>query len=167
MTKERVDEILANHRENVGRCLHLEVVIYKLESDIDVAQRNLASDIALAHNYELSDMPHGTQVGQPTERLALQLASDWQPDYLVAMKQQLAEYRKEQSEREMNRLFVRGWLSGLPEREKWLIENQIIDRVYWRDILIRYKQKFGTDISKDTLKRVKAKALEQIYEMAK
>ena len=167
MTKEKVDLLLSNHRENVGRCLHLQAEIAELQSSIADAERNLATDLAWAHSYELSDMPHGTAVSQPTEKIGLQLASGWKPDYIVTMQQRLAECEREQQEREINRMFVDGWLKGLPDRERWLIENQVIDKVFWRDILIRYRQRFETDLSKDTLQRVKARALEQIYAMAR
>lgn len=167
MLSEMVDKLLAGHRENVGRCLHVEAEIVRLKGELKAAEQNLALDMSTAHNYELSDMPRGTAVGQPTERIALKLASGWKPDYVEALEQQLAAYEAEHAERKLNRLFVEGWLEGLPERERWLIETQVIDGVYWRDVLIRYRQKFGVDVSKDTLQRVKAQAMERIYEMAK
>lgn len=167
MRSETVDRLLAGHRENVGRCLHVEAEIMRLKSELKVAQQNLAVDMSMASNHEISDMPRGTAVGQPTERIALKLASGWKPDYMIAMEKQLADYEAEHNERALNRLFVEGWLQGLPERERWLIETQVIDGVFWRDVLIRYRQKFGIDASKDTLQRVKARAMERIYEMAK
>lgn len=167
MRTETVDKLLANHRENVGRCLHVEAEIVRLKGELKAAKQNLALDMSTAHNYELSDMPRGTAVGQPTERIALKLASGWKPDYVEALEQQLAAYEAEHAERKLNRLFVEGWLEGLPERERWLIETQVIDGVYWRDVLIRYRQKFGYDVTTKTLQRIKAQAMERIYEMAK
>lgn len=167
MLKEAVDKLLAGHRENVGRCKHVEAEIIRLKAMLKDAEANYALDMIHAHNYELSGMPHGTQVGNPTERIAMKLAGGWEPEYMDEYRRQLEAYEAEWKQRNLNKLFVEGWLSGLPERERWLVETQVIDGVFWRDVLIRYKQKFGTDASKDTLQRVKAKALERIYEMAK
>lgn len=167
MRSETVDKLLAEHRENVGRCLHVEAEIVRLKGELKAAEQNLALDMSTAHNYELSDMPRGTEVGQPTERIALKLASGWKPDYVEKIEAEIAALEGEHDVRSQNRLFVEGWLLGLPERERWLIETQVIDGVYWRDVLIRYRQKFGVDVSKDTLQRVKAQAMERIYEMAK
>lgn len=167
MTREGVDRLLATYRQNEGRALYLQAEIARLEGEIQSARHNLALDMSTAHNYELSDMPRGTAVGQPTERIGLQLASGYEPDYIKAMLQEQTLYENEYKRRMLDSLFVKAWLKGLPERERWLIETQVIDGVFWRDVLIRYRQKFGCETSKDTLQRVKAKALEQIYEMAK
>lgn len=167
MTRDNVNELLANHRTNTGRCLYLEAEIDRLRGEINRAKANLAMDVATAHNYELSDMPRGSAVGQPTERLGLRLASGWTPDYISDMERELAGLEREHRERATRRTFVEAWLNGLAERERWLIEQQVIDGVYWRDVLIRYRRKFGADCSLDTLKRVKAKALDTIYDMAR
>ena len=166
MTRESVDKLLANHRKNRGRMEYLKAEIYRLEIEINVARRNLALDAATAHNYELSDMPRGTAVSQPTERIGLQLASGWEPDYIKSMDKEKERYQQEFDVREIDAMFVTAWLHGLPDRERWIIETQVIDGVFWRDVLIQYKRQFGIDTSKDTLQRLKAKALQQIYEMA-
>jgi len=167
MQNATVDKLLAEHRGNVGRCLHVEAEIVRLKGELKAAMQNLALDMSTAHNYELSDMPRGGQVGQPTERIALKLASGWKPDYIEKIEQEIAVYEAEHTVRNLNRMFVESWLSGLPERERWLIETQVIDGVFWNDVLIRYRQKFGIDVGKKTLQRVKAKAMNRIYEMAK
>lgn len=167
MTRETVDRLLANHRENVGRYLHIEAEMMRLKGELETAMSNLTLDTSTAHNYELSDMPRGHMVGQPTEQIAIKLASGWKPDYILKIEQQLAECEAERNERNIKIMFVEGWLQGLPERERWLIETQVIDGVFWRDVLVRYHQKFGVDASKDTLQRVKARAMERIYEIAR
>ena len=166
MTRDAVDKLLSEARQNKGRLKHLEAEMARLDAEIALARRNLSYDAAVAHSYELSDMPRGTAISQPTERIGLQLASGWEPDYIKAREQEKMLYEQEKNERYLNDMFVTAWLKGLPERERWLIETQVIDGVFWRDVLIRYRQKFGTDASKDTLQRVKARAMEQIYEMA-
>lgn len=166
MTREAVDKLLRDARQNRGRLLHLRTEMSRLSAEIELARGNLEVDAATAYNYELSDMPRGTAVGRPTEQIGLKLASGWEPDHIKAMEQEMQLYQQEYDKRYLDELFVTAWLEGLPERERWLIETQVIDGVFWRDVLIRYRKKFGTDASKDTLQRVKTKALEQIYDMA-
>ena len=47
-----------------------------------------------------------------------------------------------------------------------MIEMQIIDAVIWREILAKYQQVYGEYRSKDTLKRIRDRALDMIYDMA-
>ena len=79
----------------------------------------------------------------------------------------IAALKAEHEQRSTTVMYVQSWLSGLAERERWVVEAQVIDGVFWRDVASRYRQHFEEDCSKDTLKRYRDRALEKIYEMAK
>jgi len=166
MRREKVDEMLKAYRFEVGRCGHLETEINRLRKEIDLCRSSLAEDAASIQSQQLTGMPHGTTVSSPTERIGIMLASGWQPEYLGSMEAELRRLEDEYSERHFTVLFVSSWLQGLSERERWIIEHQVIDGEYWKDIATAYKLAYSEECSKDSLKRLKLRAMSKIYEMA-
>lgn len=166
MTRETVDEKLRMYRFNCGRCGHLRVEIAKLESEIAAGHSMIAAEAASIQAQQMSSMPHGSVVGNPTERVGLKLASGWKPEYLDSLAEQLQEMRNEYRERRADVEYVDSWLKGLADRERWVIHQQVIDGKYWKDIIAEYKTAYAEDVSKDTLKRLRQRAYEKIYELA-
>ena len=166
MTREKVDEMLKAYRFEVGRCGHLEAEISQLEKAIQQATATLDEDVTAAKPQQLSGMPHGSTVGSPTERLGIMLASGWIPDEIREMQDELKETRQEYERRYFTVMFVTAWLNGLPERERWIVEHQVIDGEYWKEVIAKFNAAFREDASKDSLKRLKQRAMEKIYRMA-
>lgn len=166
MTRERVDEMLKTYRFEVGRCGHLQAEIKLLNMEIERDKANMAADLVGPGAQEITDMPRGTTVGNPTERYGLMLASGWMPDEIRQKEARVAELSAEFEERSKTVMYVDAWLMGLPERERWMIEKQVIDGAFWKEVGSQYMERFGENVSKDTLKRIRDKALERIYKMA-
>lgn len=166
MTHEKVDELLKAYRFEVGRCGHLETEIGRIEKELAQCKSQLAEDAASIQSQQLSDMPRGTAIGNPTERVGLMLASGWTPDYIKSMEAEIASLKSEYNSRYFTVLFVSSWLKGLSERERWIVEHQIIDNEYWKDVISGYRIEYHEDSSKDSLKRLKMRALGKIYDMA-
>lgn len=166
MTREKVDEMLKAYRFEVGRCGHLKTEIEQLERAIAQAMATLDADAAAVRPQQLSDMPHGTMVGSPTERLGIMLASGWIPDDIREMQEELKAYRQEYERRYFTVLFVSAWLGGLNERERWILEHQVIDGEFWKEVIAKFRAAFHEDTSKDSLKRLKQRALDKVYQMA-
>lgn len=166
MTIERVDEMLKSYRAEVGRCGHLLMEIDILKTEIEREKATLAYDLAGLGAQVITDMPRGTNVGNPTEKIGIMLADGWLTDDIREKEARLGELQAEYDERHKTVVFVESWLNGLPERERWMIEMQVIDGVIWRELIALYPEKFGEYRSKDTLKRIRDKALDMIYDMA-
>lgn len=166
MTIERVEEMLKSYRAEVGRCGHLQMEIDILKTEIERDKARLAEDLAGPGAQVITDMPRGTNVGNPTEKIALMLAGGWLSEEIQEKEAKLGELIAEYEERHKTVAFVEAWLAGLPERERWMIEMQVIDSVIWRDIISQYPQKFGEFKSKDTLKRLRDRALDMIIDMS-
>ena len=166
MTVERIEEMLKTYRFEVGRCGHLENDITLTKEQIERAKAGLAGDLAGPGAQVISDMPRGTTVGNPTERLGMMLASGYKSDEIRELEAKLGELIAEYTERKKTVDYVSSWLNGLPERERWMIETQVIDGVIWREILTKYPERFGEYRSKDTLKRIRDKAFDMIVDMA-
>ena len=166
MTVERIEEMLKTYRAEVGRCGHLQMEMELLRKEIEADKAFLADDLAGPGAQVISDMPRGTAVGNPTEKLGIMLASGYISDEIRAKEAKLGELQAEYNERHKTVVYVESWLAGLPERERWMIETQVIDGVIWREILTQYPEKFGEYRSKDTLKRIRDRALDMIYDMS-
>lgn len=166
MELERIDEMLKTYRFEVGRCGHLENEIESTKRAIEAATAGLAGDLAGPGAQVITDMPRGTSVGNPTEKIGVMLASGYKSDEIRELESKLGDLTAEYTERKKTVDYVTSWLNGLPERERWMIEMQVIDGVIWREILMKYPERFGEYRSKDTLKRIRDRALDMIIDMA-
>ena len=167
MTQDAVMGMLKAYRFELGRCGHLTAAIAQLEREYKQTEHDIVDAMVSPGAQQITDMPRGTDVGNPTERYGLRLAVGLDNEELKAIKLRLAALREEYDRRQLTVMYVQSWLSGLTERERWVVEAQVIDGVFWKDVCSRYRQRFEEDCSKDTLKRCRDRALEKIYEMAK
>lgn len=166
MTQEQVNEMLKSYKFAVGRCGHLETELDMLARQIKIAKNNRAADLAAVRPQQITDMPHGTQVGNPTEKFGLMLASGWEPEHIKDMQVRYTQLNAELDSCKMVVNFVASWLEGLTERESWIVQQQVIEARFWKDIQMDYRREFDEVCSKDTLKRLRARAMEKIYKMA-
>lgn len=167
MTKTEVLEMLEGYRCAVGRCGHLEVEIKETIKYIQDAMNNRAEDAAAPHAQQISGMPRGSGVGNPTEQIGIMLASKYVPDYIRNMEAHLKELQAEHDERARTVSYVEKWLEGLTEKEHWIISHKIIDGDPWRVCLHDYEKQYGEAVSKDTLRRMKRLALGSIFRSAR
>lgn len=167
MTEEVINEYLTQYKTMVGRCGHLRVAIPLLENELNRISHQAAADLATrGGSQNLDGMPHGTTVGNPTEKLGLLLASGYREDEMDKLQVQIWELERELSTKSAAIKMVDAWMSGLPSRQRWMIERQCFDALTYAQIIPLYKIQFGDECSKDTLKRIRDRALKRIYEMA-
>lgn len=165
MLPESVMQKMKKYREYSGRCAYLEIHIKELNKAIEKAESSLYMDqVMLSGN--LDGMPHGTTVGNPTERAGITLADGYMPDYLAEMKKDLSEAEQEMADKSLTVIFVNAWLKGLSDRERWIVENQVIDGVSWRELISEYFVKFGETRTKRALQMFRDRAMDKVYKMA-
>ena len=169
MQPEQVNEMLKNYKAYVGRCAHLEIEIKYAEQHFEKI-RDIIIEASAYHvqDYSTMDMPKGTGIGNPTEQLALKIASgsNGMSEIMQEDRERIKALKKEYAEKMMVVRFVEAWLSGLTDKERWLLTEQVIEGKYWHEILRRYEMDFIDSITKDSLKRIKRKAMQKIYDMA-
>ena len=159
--------MLAKYRESMGRVGHLETYIQMIRPEIELWKRNLLRDAALSTPDRVEGMPHGSGVGKPVENIVLAYVDGYMPEELRVLIRQLESTERELKELTMIIHFVNGWMSGLSERECWIINHKVIDTDYsWREIMMMYRVQFGEDHSRDALKRIKDRAMDKIYRYA-
>ena len=166
MMPDQVDEMLKGYRAAKGRSAHIDVEIDrlrdKLSRTIEADRRELA-DIS-AQQY--SAMPHGSDIGNPTEQKGMRLANLPASPEAKNIKQRIHELGLTQERHRIVVMFVEAWLQGLTEKERWIIEKQTIDCMSWREVTHWFSSEFGYPAKPDTLKRIKRTAMEKIYAMA-
>ena len=159
----QIDELLAAHKKNAARAGYLRAQIAQLE----MAIREIESSAADISARALNGMPHGSGISDPTARKAIGLASGIQDGDIGFFQRAIADYRRQLGVIEIEMEFVQAWLTVLNAREKWVVENQLIAQLTWREVIEGYNAYFGDDANKDRLKKVKARAREKIYEIAR
>lgn len=167
MTIDRVEEMLKSYRYAVGRCGHIAQEIKTLRAQYATEKHDVLVAIASPKPQQITDMPHGTTVGNPTEKHGLMLASGYASEEMKELEAAIAKLEDEYYANRAITEYVESWLKGLNERERWIVETQVIDGVFWRDVGVQYAARFGESVSKDTLKRIRDKAMEKIYSIAK
>lgn len=165
MTREQVDLMLSEYREKSARCAHLEQEVKQLEKLVEELKRTIIDDEVKTTSV-LSDMPKGTMTSDPTGRLGILLAEGFEPKRIREIEIEIEEKKREVRNIEPTVIFVRAWLSGLNDREKFLIESKVIDNNYWRIVIDGYQERFGEAYSKQGLKNITCLALEKIYRIA-
>ena len=165
MQPEKVDEMLKNFKSNLGRCAHLRVMIGELERRYEKAHNEGVEEL-LGSNGENDGMPHGSSIGNPTERAGLLLASGYVSETMRYIRLEIWGLQAEYDDRIATVDYVRAWLKGLTSKEVWMIGQQIFDGLCYREINHNYREKYGESCSKDLLRRLRKDALAKIYEMA-
>ncbi len=164
MDTDSVDKMLASYTKCKARVIHIRNQLAIMQHQLEYAQSRAMQEEAL-HGQSYDTMPHGNLPGNPVESLVLRYISGYQPKYIREMQQDVDRARDELYEAEMVIRFVDGWLLCLNERERYVIERQVIAGASWREVLDGYEQQFG-QFGKEGLKKIKKRALEKIYEAA-
>ena len=165
MQQKRVDEMLRSFNETVARCVHLEHEIPTLKKLVKSLRETLLED-EISTTSVLSDMPHGTIISNPTERLGLKIASGYVSEDILDLEKEIREKEIELEELRPNVIYVETWMRGLNEREKFLVERKQIAGEFWRVIADEFRERFGAEYSKNGLKNIYTSAMEKIYRIA-
>ncbi len=166
MKPEKAEDMLRRYKECVGRCGYLRKAIEETRTDIEMWKHNMAAELAGCSGGGMDGMPHGSGVGKPTERMAMMLAAGYEPEDLKDAEKRLGEMINELREKEIVVVFVDAWISGLTEREKWLIQQLYFEQQTYAYVISALRTSHGISTSKDGVRRMKKAALEKIFAMA-
>ena len=167
MLAANVEMMLAKYSMSFGRKSYLERAIQVLEIEIDAWKRCLVDEATSLGGQNMDGMPHGTTVGNPTERIAMMLMNGYEPGGLAAAEEELRQMKEELAEAELVVTFVDAWMSGLTAREKWLIEQLYFNGKTYSEVAREYTEKYGNQTSRESVRRMRKLTVEKICEMAK
>ena len=167
MLPERAERMLKEYRTHLGRSGYLRRAIAEAEADIERRKSHLAEDLATNGGKAPDGMPRGTAVGNPTERMALILASDgYMPDDLLEAEERVRQLRSELKRHELEIAFVEAWLDGLTSKERWIIEEVYFEGCTYNEVARMYATQYGILMNRDSIRRMKKAAVRKIARMA-
>lgn len=166
MKPEIVLETLQSYRENLGRCEYLRIELAEAEKVLNDLEGTAREDAAAPGAQNLTGMPRGNAVGNPTERIAMMFASGGEPRHISELREEISkkweEYRTKQKAADQ----VDAWMRGLNDRERWIVLGQVVDGLTWRELMREHETRFGEPRTKEALRRLREKSMEKIYRMA-
>ena len=165
MRAEQVDALLRGYRRDVARCAFIEQEIVEREALIEELKRTAVAD-AVSTTARVTGMPRGTNTGDPTARLGAMLADGEQPRHIRQVEE---EARALEAERRFLRARIRrvdALMGLLSERERCVIQGNVIDGMKWREVILAYRERFGIEYSRDGIRRIRDGAMEKMYAVA-
>lgn len=165
MQRESVDTMMSNYNTHLARCEYLQHEIQELERLAARARETMVED-SIHVTPTLSGIPHGTDISDQTGRLAMMFADGGVTDRVKQIEEEIATKKRELDEKRVTVFFVRAWLKALNEKERLVVEKQVIDKLFWRDVVRFYEHTFGEAYSKHGLKKIRDDAMEKIYQIA-
>ena len=166
MLIEQVDELLLNYRNNLARCEFLTHDIPRLEKELGLKiKRMVEASVSLSPN--LSGMPHGSSLSDPTGKLGTDIASGYKTEEVKALEEELCEKKKEMENKQYAVSVVDSLLKCLKEKELFVIEKKVIGGMSWNDLRFTYNRHFETTYTVAGLKYMKKLAMEQLYAAAR
>lgn len=164
--KSSVLSLLERYAEDKARVEHLKLELDEMNKLIRQFEKNIHLIVDPLKAQQLTGMPHGTAISDPTASTAVRLASGWIPTDLKDLRDEANTLQEELDKTAESVAYVDAWMLALTEREAWLIRKQVIGKEFWRDIIDDYARDYQIRVSQDSLGRLKTKALKKIYKAA-
>lgn len=167
MEKAQIERMLLNYRETKGRLSSLMVQIGEVGRMLIQAMNSMIDDEVLSSAAN-DGQPHGNSVGSMVESIAVRYADGYLAPDVRELKQQYDALMLEVKRCESLIAYVDGWMKALPEKQRFVLQHQVIDGESWKEVVRKYREKFANQegVSKDRLKYTKAKAIDAIFNMA-
>ena len=166
MKIEVVNEALSLYLERLSRSEHLKNEIALLRETLENARSEMI-DNEVSLSQEMTGMPHGTSISDPTGKLGLMFACGFESWDVKQIRMELEEKENEMKELERWVAFVRAWLMGLTDKERLLIELKYIQKLSWDEIINSYQKEYGQRYGRSGMKVMVQKAIEKVYNVAK
>ena len=165
MNAELVDTMLRGYKGNKARSEHLRLEIERVEQNLLIESNNAIANDAI-HAQQYSDMPHGSEVGRPVEDLVMKYAGGYVPPLVMGLQNELIAMRREYDLCIGCVRYVDAWMQALNEREREVVTLQLIEGLYWSDVLYQLSKKYGLVFSKGGVRNIRNRAMEKICQAA-
>lgn len=161
MTTRDVKDLLGRLSANRGKAARLSAEIAKMEAEA-AKLRAMEADPLKASAPDGMPRRKGGK-SDPTGKRAVQLAGGEAMSREEAkIRERIHAKRDELGLLQFEIDLAAGWLDALMEREKLILTMQTVQKRSWRETAAEYKRAFGDEMSEDTLRRMRDKAIELI-----
>lgn len=149
MTPERV----AAYKDLVYKAKQMGIEIEKMRRELKKISRP-----SYVSSPVLNGIPRSGNISDPTARIAVQELTGFIPPHATELKQRIEEKEELLEDLKLEIREVDFWLEWLPERERWVVTEHLIQGNPWRTVIYKFTQVFGEEYSKDTLARLQRAA---------
>ena len=160
MSPQRLKEILKNYSPSRARCAYLRSQLEMLDRFLAKCRGEMIVD-QVTMSQAITGMPHGTTVGDPVSRLAIDIASGEVTPFVKQIQEEIQDVKAELDKILPDVRTVEIILEALNEREKILFEMKMIDEFSWPEILSRMNREYNNSYSKRSLQRLLERAMEK------
>jgi hypothetical protein len=166
MSPQRLTEIMKNYRTSRARCAWLQEQLKMLDRFLKICEGEMVEDM-MSMSQALTGMPHGTTVGDPTGRLALDIESGKISPFVKEIREEIEHTNSELLRVSADVRAVDIVLEAMTDRERNLLEMKMIDELSWTEIISRMNQKYGGKHKQRTLQRMTEKIMEKAVAIVK
>ena len=166
MSPDKLDEMLKNYRPLKARSAYLQDQLEELERKL-ILNRMMMIDEQVSLSQEITGMPHGTSTGDPTARLALDVASGKVSIFVRQIQDEIAATKRELGTIEPTLRIVGIVLQALSERECEVLEMRAMDEMEWPEIQEQMNREYNNVYCQRTLQRLFERAMEKAYEVVR
>ena len=166
MSPEVLTEKLKKYRVTKSRYSYLQSQLEMLNRFLTKCKSEMIED-QVSMSQAITGMPHGTSVGDPVSRLALDIASGKVSVFVKQIEAEISIVKRDIQVVEPDVRTVEIILEALKERERNVFEMKLIDEYSWAEILTNMNQKYNNSYSKRSLIRLYDRAFDKACEIVK
>ena len=166
MSPQRLDKILEDFRFNKARYAWLQAEVITLERWLNLCQSQSIND-RISLSQAITGMPHGSGVGDPTGRLALDIASGEVSVFVKQIQEDLNKVNAEMLRIAPDISAVEIILDSLNDREREVLIFKMIDKRDWKDTMLQMNELHNNSYSIRSLQRLLERALGRAYEIVR
>lgn len=166
MSPQELTEILKNYKASKARCAYLQSQIEMLDRFLRKCQGEMIED-QVSMSQAITGMPHGSAIGDPVSRLALDIASGKVTPFVKDIQEDIKLAKAELQRIAPNVQIVEFVLDALSERERAVFELKMFTNYTWPDILSEMNKTYNNIYAKRTLQRLFDRAFDKACEIVK
>ncbi len=166
MQPYEIDNMLVGYRQNKARLEHITLELARMNDELDSEEERAIINDAM-HAQQYSDMPHGTDPGKPVETLVMRYMDGYLPAQVRDWMRERGDLEREQKTLAAVVRYVDTWLNALSLRERRVIEDKLIDGRTWREMEADAQTIYGIPLTVGGLRKLKRRAMQKIYAVAK
>lgn len=166
MTAERVDEALSRYAEAVSRTEYLREQNRLLNEALQLALSHMVSD-EVSLSQQLTGMPHGTMISDPTGRLGMWFAEGHESWTVEQIKAEIKTNKGEIASLRWVVCFVPAWIKGLNDNEARLIRLKYFNRLTFSEMAEAVEKETGVLLSRSGIVSKLKAAKRRIYRLAR
>jgi hypothetical protein len=163
---EKLEELLRDYRPTKARYAYLRTQEDMLERFLSSCERSMVSD-QVSMSQAITGMPHGSNVGDPVGRLAIDIASGKVSEFVRQIREEIENVRAEMAVLNRKIKLIEIILGAMTDRELEVIEMKIMADMDWDETLRGMNEKHNNSYSKRTLQRMLSRALDKAEEVVK